>query len=302
MKLIFDVNDKTHPDPFIFEDGDKLYIYATHSKGVQAYSADDLFGVWHYEGFVAQLEGCSEYWAPSVIKYGDKYYMYVSFTKGKDFEHMHVLSSDTPLGPFINPIKLYDRFSIDSHVVNTKEGLYIWYAENNTAPERIGTRVYVDKLLDPITPANICKEMIVPTNDKEIYTPQWRPDNNWHTVEGAFWFKEGDWQYVMYSAGCYKDETYHVGYAATKSDEQDLTKIDLVKFPESGDFDPVLIRNDFEEGTGHNSVIKYRGEYYAIYHARDYGMQHLGEARTARVCKLNVKDGIITAERYIDRV
>ena len=71
---------------------------------------------------------------------------------------------------------------------------------------------------------------------------------------------------------------------------------------DKGGFNPVLIKNEFEEGTGHHSVIKYKGEYYAIYHARDYGLQHLPEARTARICKLHVKDGIITAEPYPDRV
>jgi len=62
-----------------------------------------------------------------------------------------------------------------------------------------------------------------------------------------------------------------------------------------GAFDPVLIKNDFEEGTGHHSVIKYKGQYYAIYHGRDLVS---GARRTARVCKLHVIDGLITAERY----
>ena len=62
--------------------------------------------------------------------------------------------------------------------------------------------------------------------------------------------------------------------------------------------------NGFEEGTGHHSVIKYKGQYYAIYHGRDLNKTsgEYKEARTARVCKLNVSDGIITATRYADRV
>ena len=63
--------------------------------------------------------------------------------------------------------------------------------------------------------------------------------------------------------------------------------------------------NDFEEGTGHHSMIKEDGQWYAIYHARDYD-DGLGadafDARNARICKLNVKDGIITAEQYKDRI
>ena len=306
MKLKFDVFGKTQPDPFIFEDGDKLYLYASgvgDAKGVEVYSANDLFGIWHYEGLaVADTPKQRQYWAPSVIKHEGKYYMYVSFMEGKNFQFMHVLTADSPLGPFGNPVRLYDRFSIDSHAVRTDEGLFLWYAENNTASERIGTRVYVDKLLDPVTPAGICREVLVPTVDQEIFTPLWREDNKWHTLEGPFWFREGDWQYVMYSGGCYQDDTYHIGYAAAKTDEQDLTRIDFIKHTKNGVFDPVMIKNAWEEGTGHHSVIKYRGEYYAVYHARDYDLQHLREARTARVCKLHVADGIITAEPHEDRV
>ena len=66
-----------------------------------------------------------------------------------------------------------------------------------------------------------------------------------------------------------------------------------------------MIKNEFEEGTGHHSVIKYDGQYYAIYHGRDYKTEtdtDYVERRTARICKLHVKDGIITAERYPDKV
>ena len=56
------------------------------------------------------------------------------------------------------------------------------------------------------------------------------------------------------------------------------------------------------EGTGHHSVIKHNGEYYAVYHGRDVGVYDKNalyvEERTARICKLYVKDGIITAEQY----
>ena len=57
-----------------------------------------------------------------------------------------------------------------------------------------------------------------------------------------------------------------------------------------------------EEGVGHHSVIKVDGQYYAVYHARDRKQtkeltEGYTEARTARICKLFVKDGVITAER-----
>ncbi len=306
MKLKFDVTGKHQPDPYILEDNGKLYLYVTARDGVEAYSADDLFGVWHYEGIVFSIKGRFEYWAPSVMKYQNRYYIYVSSSTDDELEYMHAAVADSPIGPFKDEKCFYKRFSIDSHVVETEAGLFLWYAEDNTNCDRIGTRIYADKLIDPMTPANQPVEMIVPTMDEEIFKRNRFGDGrDWHTIEGAFWFREGDWQYVMYSGGCFKNDSYHIGYAAARSDESDLTKVEFVKHTKDGEFDPVMIKNDFEEGTGHHSVIKYRGQYYAIYHGRDIvggSSDQYVEARTARVCKLHVKDGVITAESYKDRV
>ena len=305
MKLKFNVEGKCQADPFIFEDGGRFYLYVTAYDGVEAYSADDMFGEWSFEGVVARVEGGTNYWAPSVIKYNDKYYVYFSCVKDGDFEFMYVMSADLPLGPFKDAKRLYDYFSIDSHAVQTEDGLFLWFAKDNTVGDRIGTRVYIDRLLDPYTPAQKPREMIVPTFDEERFTPKYSKECPWHTIEGAFWFREGDWQYIMYSGGCYEDDTYHIAYACAKTDEQDLTKIDFVKKTAGGKFSPVIIKNEYEEGTGHHSVIKHGGEYYAVYHARDYGKRdpdRYVEARTARICKLHVKDGVITAEMHEDRV
>lgn len=304
MKLNFDV-DRNQPDPFIFEDNGKYYIYATASDGVEAYSSEDIFGEWHFEGIVASVENGAEYWAPSIIKIEDKYYIYFSCKIDNGTECMHVMSSDSPLGPFENPKLLYDYFSIDSHVVKTASGLFLFFARNGEEGERIGTRVCIDRLFDPYTPEYNVKDIVLATLDEEQYTPAYSKEHPWHTIEGAFWFKEGDWQYVMYSGGCYQNDTYHVGYASAKTDETDLMKIDFVKQESGEKFVPVLIKNEFEEGSGHHSVIKLDGQYYAVYHARDYKNENdIGyvERRTARICKLHVNDGVITAERYEDRV
>ena len=305
MKLKFNVSNRTQPDPFIFEDNGKLYLYVTAEDGVEAYCADDLFGEWTFCGIVCSVEGSKDYWAPSIIKYRGVYYLYYSLRNERMGEWMHVSRADSPLGPFTDHKCLYERFSIDSHVVETTEGLFLFYAEDNTDPVRFGTRVFVDKLLDPYTPANICKEIICPSFDEEIFARNRYGDGrDWHTIEGAFWFREDGWQYVMYSGGCYENNTYHIGYAAAKSDCEDLTKVEFVKHTNDGKFDPVLIKNEIEEGTGHHSVIHYKGQWYAVYHGRDIKAEadsEYVERRTARICKLIVKDGIITAERMAER-
>ena len=166
--------------------------------------------------------------------------------------------------------------------------------------------MFVDRLLDPVTPARTPKEAVIPTFDEEIFRrDRFGDGRDWHTIEGAFWFREGEWQYVMYSGACYENATYHIGYAAAKSDEDDLTKVDFVKHTKDGAFDPMMIKNGFEEGVGHHSVLKWKSAYWAIYHGRDLREENGAayvERRTARICRLHVKDGIITAERYEDHL
>ena len=96
---------------------------------------------------------------------------------------------------------------------------------------------------------------------------------------------------------CYQNDTYHIGYAAAKTTEADLTKVNYEKHTDVGKFIPFMTKNEVEEGVGHHSIICYAGQYYAVYHARDYHSNLVGDQRTARICKLFFNDGIITAER-----
>ena len=112
MKLKFDIIGKHQPDPYIFEDNGKLYLYVTARNGVEAYSSDDLFGVWHYEGIVASFDGRYEYWAPSVTKIGSRYYVYVSCSTDDEFEFMHAAVADSPLGPFKNESAFISAFPL----------------------------------------------------------------------------------------------------------------------------------------------------------------------------------------------
>lgn len=303
MKLSFESDKRRYQaDPFIFENGGKFYLYVTARDGVEAYSADTPFSTWHFEGIVCKVDGGRSYWAPCIIEENGWFYMYYSCDTEGFPQSMHVSRATSPLGPFVDAKRLYDRFTIDSHVVKTAAGLFLWYAEDNMKPERKGTRIFVDKLLDPYTPAHRPVEKIVPTMDEEN-CPRNRYDmrEGFYTLEGPFWLEVDGWQYLMYSGGCYSTNNYHIGYASAKTAEQDLTKVEYDKHTNHGAFDPLLIENEFEEGTGHHSVLHYNGAYYAIYHGRDLDAG-AGEQRTARVCKLFFSNGVVTAERYPDRL
>ncbi len=306
MKLIDErkVEQKCQPDPFIFEENGAFYIYCTSLRGVRAYRSSFLTGEYEDIGYVLEIEGKKSFWAPSVIKTNGKYYMYVSCMNESEtdvhLQTMYVASSDSPNGPFSDAKELIKPFSIDSHVVENEEGLFIFYSTNDYTGDRIGTYVCVDKMPDPEHVAGNPVPVVKPTLDQEIYMRNRFGDGkDWHTLEGAFYFKEGDYHYVIYSGNCYSSPYYYLGYAVAKTDETDLTKIKFKKYPSENVYAPLIARNDFEEGTGHNSVIKYKGEYYVVYHGRDKGVTEADgeDNRTARICKLIVDKEKLTAIR-----
>ena len=88
MKMRFDIAGKCQPDPFIFEDGGRFYLYVTGLQGVEAYTGDSLFGCWEYKGIVTDFQEGKNFWAPSVIRYEGKYYMYVSCEKSDGTQSM----------------------------------------------------------------------------------------------------------------------------------------------------------------------------------------------------------------------
>lgn len=298
----------SHPDPYILKANDgKYYVYTTGGKGVHGYVADTLTGDYKYLGLVLEIKDCYNFWAPCVIYTHGKYYMYTSCmcdnydNKG---EAMHVASSNTPFGPFVNAKKMLEPFSIDPHVVENETGLYMFYSTNGYEYKRKGTYIVIDKMLDPETLVGNPKSVVRPSIDEEISRPNGAlGGGDWHTIEGAFYFKEGDYHYVIYSGSAYGKPCYFLGYSVAKTNELDLTKIDYKKYPDDDTYLPLLAKNDFEEGTGHNSVIKDNGEYYIVYHGRDYlDLEKEVERRTARICKMKVDKEKLTAIRYMDKL
>lgn len=300
-------------DPFILKSGGRYYIYVTGHDAIYAYHSDSLLDGWEYYGPVMTVPGRSAFWAPSVIELDGKFYMYNSIEvddvepdQGGHDGAMHVSVSDSPLGPFTGARRILKPFSIDSHIVKNEAGLFLFYSSNRFEGERIGTCIYVDRMLDPFTPEGKPVLVVEPTLDEDIYQrDRYQKGQHWHTIEGAFYFREGEWQYVMYSGNCFQQPTYYIGYARAKTDETDLTKIKFEKYPDADTYHPVFAANEFEEGTGHHSMIKENGVWYAVYHARDYdddtGADSF-DARNARICTLQVCDGVITAQRYKDHI
>lgn len=292
------------PDPFVIKDGDTYFMYSSHKDGVVLNASKDLHN-WEYFGIVYKEKGMWEYWAPCIIKIENKFYIYVSFREnGHDDaheEHLIVCSSPSPYGPFKFESNLVEPFSIDPHVVKSGDDYFIFYSKNNYEANRAGTYIVVDKLITPIKVEGNPKAVVVPTLDEEIFMKdRFKVGQHWHTIEGAFYFRKGDYHFLMYSGNCYQNVNYFVGYSVAKSSSNNLKEIDFKKYPSDDIYKPFISKDDKEEGTGHNSVLEENNKYYMFYHARDNGILIPGkEQRTARIAEIEIdNDKLILVNRH----
>lgn len=295
MKLkIDDNNQKCQADPYILEDNNTFYIYTTGVDGVKCYKSNELLGEYIYIGNVFNRKGYKEYWAPAVLKLNDKYYLYVSYM-GDDEDDVHTQSlivayADKPEGPFQYLNDLTNPFSIDAHPVLNDAGLFMFYSINDYDAEKAGTRIVVDKMISPTQMEGKPRVVVYPSIKEEIFMKdRFKKGQDWYTIEGACYFYEDGYHYLLYSANCYQNQYYFVGYSVCESKEMDLTKLNYKKYPNDISYVPLLSKNEFESGTGHNSVIKFGGQWYIIYHGRDIEEENVSyDNRSMRIAKLMV--------------
>lgn len=290
-------------DPYVIKANGKYYLYATGVQGVEVYVSDSLFEGWKYLGKAISETGMKEYWAPCVIERDGLFYMYYSSIPAEE-EDVHqqavkVAVSDRPDGGFVYQKTILPPFSIDPHVVKSGNDYYIFYSVNDYEAERAGTYIVVDRLTDMFTAEGKSVPVVVPTLDEEIFIyDRFRKGQNWHTIEGAFYFRKGNDHYVTYSGNCYQNEKYFLGYAYAYGEETDLRKLKFEKQPSDSVYAPLVCRNGDEEGTGHNSIVEESGNYYIVYHARDLTADRsLPDCRTARICPLTVNGKDLKAVR-----
>lgn len=285
---------KAQPDPYVIKSGGKYYMYVTGRDGVGLYASNDM-KKWTDLGVCFTRSGHKNFWAPAVTEIEGMYYLYYSsMPSGETDTHLERLSvavSDRPEGPFVFIKEIAQPFSIDPHTVISGGELYIFYSVNDYDAERAGTLIVVDKMKNPTELCGSPKVVVRATLDQEIFKrDRFKQGQQWHTLEGAFYFRKGNYHYLTYSGNCYENENYYIGYAVAEGDTADLTALDFKKYPSDDIYAPLIAKNDTEEGTGHNSILEDGGKLYLFYHGRDYGNDR-GDRRTARVCEIAAENG-----------
>lgn len=272
------VYDKDFPDPFVLQEGDTYYAYATNGNGkqVQTLTSKDLV---HWKPGPDALPRVAEKWAyngatwaPEVMKIGDRYVLYYTTS-----QRIGRAVSDKPLGPFVDdtaqPFIAQTTLggSIDASPFRDDDGtLYLYWKNDGNA---IGqpTDIWVQKLssdgLSLVGEATKVGE----TNDRT-----WEGS----VVEGPEMVKR-DGRYVLfYSGGDFSGDDYAVGYATCEGPTGPCADA-----PEN----PILKTACRARGPGHNSFATIGGETWIVYHA--WLPNRAGDKRVLWIDRLEWKDG-----------
>ncbi len=199
---------------------------------------------------------------------------YSSLSLDDTDDHLHFLKvaiADRPEGPFAYAKTLFDKFSIDAHVVSDAAGHILFYSVNDymgNDSSRPGTVILEDRMRDLLTPSGKPRLAVWPTRDEEIFErDRFGDGRDWHTIEGGYYLRAQGGEYLFYSGNAYTREHYFVDYA-----EKDATGA-WKKRSGAGKFSPLLHGDADVEGTGHNSIAVAPNlvDRWIIYHGRNRG-------------------------------
>lgn len=221
-------------DPYVMRYNGIYYLYMSTRDtevGIKCFSSKDLVS-WNYEGLCAEEEVTKGAYAPEVVYYNGKFYMYSSPAGNGHY----VFSSESPTGPFL---KISDNlgFSIDGSVFIDHDGKWYFYhagengiiAHEMTAPDKINAaEIQVNAYMDGWTEG----PMVV-----------------WH--DGKY--------YLTYTGNHVLSEGYRINYGVGDSP---------VEFT-PGDNNPLLLHTiEDPVGIGHSSTVKGPNldSYYIVYH------------------------------------
>lgn len=261
-------------DPYVLKTKGKYYLYGTSAAntGFKVWESIDLIN-WEEQGFAfnkfeeGNEWGQSDFWAPEVINYNNKYYMIYSARASDGHLKIAVAKSLSPIGPFQNiKAPLFDDgFSnIDGHIFIDTDGIpYLFYvrdcSENIINGKHI-SQIYVRELSEDLTEVIGEPFLVVqPSQEWEGLTEEWQ----WN--EGPFVLKENGIYYLLYSANYFASPEYGIGYATANN----------LKGPWIKSKDNPILSKDLSigvSGPGHCSVTTSPddSELFIVYHTHAF--------------------------------
>ena len=272
-------------DPVILLEDNVYYMYTTccGGKPFHVYTSldcktfTDMGECLHIEDTFADRD----IWAPEVIKYQGKFYMFYSGRSDSDgLMHVQIAVSNSPLGPFkdiaAEPIiKIEGKSTIDAHCYIEDDEKYLFFSMDCSTNIINGihtSQIYAVKLSSDFK-STVGDYVFISTPDakyEELSGPHWR----WN--EGPFILKNNGKYFMTYSSNCYNSLYYCVGCSVS----------DNILGPyKKQEEKPILeyIENEIS-GPGHNAFfIDKDSKLKCVFHIHDDYNAPSGN-RTACIC------------------
>lgn len=224
-------------DPSILKYNGKFYLYCStrdSETGIKCWSSVNMVN-WKYEGLCSTEAITKAAYAPEVIYWNGKFYMYTS-PAGKGH---YVLSADGPAGPF-KPITGNLGKSIDGFVfIDDDAQMYFYHADLNGI---MGCTMNSPSTMGASRNLNA------------------RVGNGW--TEGPCVFKRNDIFYMIYTGNHLFSKGYRIDYASNKTNP-------VANFEPANSQNPVVINTEGSfVGLGHGSIFvgPDLDSYYITYH------------------------------------
>lgn len=243
-------------DPSIVEHEGKFYMYVTADPWggdfLSCWVSDD-FQNWTFNQLnwptkaacTSPASSNSMVWAPSVVKKGDSFYMYISVGS-----EVWCGEAEHPLGPWTNMLgdkpmieydltKFYHVIDAEAFIDDDGKAYLYWGSGWNW----INGHCFAAELNEDM--ASFRSEIV------EV-TPT-------HYFEGPLMIKHDSKYYLTYSEGKTMDDTYEVRYAVGDNP--------LGPFTEAEN-SPILKTNEdlHVYGPGHHTIFSFKGQEYILYH------------------------------------
>lgn len=268
--LFFQNNGKVvGADPSVITVGDTYYLYITNALAsgdtsyVQGFKSKNLSD-WEHLGnvFVPNRNAWAVHslWAPEVIEYNGKYYMYYSgYDINKNRMGVGLAIADNPAGPFVEYEGTLKNGTVIDHThtpfdfgfkvidpsvfVDDDGKIYIYISKDQVEGK---SSIYVAEL----------ETDMVSVKENSLVGPIIEPSQDWENPygynrwnEAPFVVKHDDQYYLTYSANYYASSLYGIGYAVSNS-----PKGPFIKFENN----PILSAKEeliYVSGPGHNSMF-----------------------------------------------
>lgn len=242
-----------YPDPSLLRDGKDYYV--VHSSfdyypGLTIWHSEDLI---NWEPVTSALQKyVGDVWAPDLVKYNDRYYIYFPANKTN-----FVISADNIAGPWSDPIDLKIGNIDPGHITDDKGDRYLYFSNGD----------YIGLSKDGLQTIGEAKHAY----DGWVIPKEWSIEC--FCMEGPKLFKRGEYYYLTVAEG---------GTAGPSTSHMVISARSKTPFGpwENSPYNPVMRTQNSDErwwSKGHSTIFEdNNGKWWMMFHAYEKGYYNLG--------------------------